>query len=182
MPTLTPSQAVILGFIVAPILFVASAYFTRATPRRILGGLAGGVAYAVSTFGWDRVAAGIGWWYYPFDPTVSGQVLALYAPAGLVSGGAFGLIGWRVTRRFGKRGLAAFLVAWGVWGTLHDVGGSALFASSHLMIFQPGPIPVAAAFLNYATCGALAQLAVWLVAGPTRADRLARTGCGRGIQ
>ena len=175
MPTLTPSQALLIGIIVAPTLFALSAYFTRANARRIVGALAGAVAYGVLTFAWDRVAAVVGWWHYPFDPTVTSQMLPLYIPAGLVAGGAFGLVGWRVVRRFGWQGLSAFLFVWGVWGVIHDFGGSAAFASSNLMVFGPGLIPVVADFLNYVTCGALAQLAIRLVAGPANADPLART-------
>lgn len=41
MFTLTPQQALLIGFIVAPILFALCAYFTRAAVRRIAGALAG---------------------------------------------------------------------------------------------------------------------------------------------
>jgi hypothetical protein len=41
MPTLAPIQALSIEFVVAQILFVASAYFTRADRRRIVGALAG---------------------------------------------------------------------------------------------------------------------------------------------
>lgn len=42
MPTLTPLQPLSIGLVVAPLLFLASAYFTRANRRRIVGALAGG--------------------------------------------------------------------------------------------------------------------------------------------
>jgi hypothetical protein len=174
MPTLTHTQTLIIGMIVGPLLFVASAYLTRARGRQILGGAAGAVAYGLATFTWDQVAAIAGWWHYPFDPQATGQVLTLDLIAGVVAGGAFGLLGWRLTGRFGWRGLAGFLVAWSIWGAVHDVGGSALFADSNLMIFSRGLGPVVADLLNYATCGALAQLAIRLVARPAPAGPLMR--------
>jgi hypothetical protein len=60
-------------------------------------------------------------------------------------------------------------------GVIHDVGGSAVFADSNLMVFESGPSPLIADFLNYVTCGAFAQLAIRLVAGPADADPLRRT-------
>jgi hypothetical protein len=57
---------------------------------------------------------------------------------------------------------------------IHDVVGSAAFASSNLMVFGQGIVPVLADWVVYATCGALAQLAMWLVAGPPEADPLVR--------
>lgn len=175
MPVVTPVQALGIGWVVAPLLFLASAYFTRASRRRIVGALAGAMAYAALTYLWDLVAAVAGWWHYPFDPTITGRMLALYVPAGLVAGGAFGLVGWRSTRRFGWQGLAVFLLGWGLWGAVHDIGGSAVFASSQLMVFASGLTPVVADFLNYASCGAVAQLAIRLVAGPADPDLLRRT-------
>jgi hypothetical protein len=172
MPIVTPAEALAIGFVIAPLLFAVSAFLTRATGRRIAGGLAGSGAYALSTYLWDRVAGLAGWWHYPFDPSITGRMLALYIPAGIVSRGAFGLIGWRLTRRFGWPGQAAFLLGWGLWGAIHDLGGSVLFASSDLMVFTPGPTPAVADFLNYATCGALAQLAIRLVGGPAAAGSL----------
>jgi hypothetical protein len=175
MPTLTPSLAFIIGFIVAPVLFALSAYFTRAPARGIIGALAGAVAYSTLNIIWDRLAAAAGWWVYPFASTWV-DTLPLYIPAGLVAGGAFGLVGWRVSRRWPKgRGLVAFLLVWGVWGVIHDFGGLAITGATNLMTFGPGLAPVIADFLTYVTCGALAQLAMRLVAGPASADPLART-------
>src|SRR5258708_24193560 len=111
MPTLTLPQVLTIGYIVAPVLFARSAYFTRATRRRVAGALVAAVAYAAGNIIWDRLAAAAGgWWTYPFLHGWVETVL-LYIPAGLVAGGAFGLIGWRVSRRWpGGRGLLAFLL------------------------------------------------------------------------
>ena len=172
---ITPSLAFTIGFIVAPVLFVLSAYFTRAQPPRIAAALVGAVAYSALNIIWDRVAAAAGWWVFPFAPTWVDTV-PLYIPAGLVAGGAFGLVGWRVSRRWpGGRGLLVFLLVWGVWGVIHDFGGVALTRATNLLTFGPGPAPIIADFFTYVTCGTLAQAAIRLVAGPAGADPLART-------
>jgi hypothetical protein len=41
MPILTSSQALLIGFIVAPTLFIVCAYLTHATRRHILGAMVG---------------------------------------------------------------------------------------------------------------------------------------------
>lgn len=46
MPILTPSQALLIGLVVAPSLFAISAYFTHATRRHILGAVVGAGLYA----------------------------------------------------------------------------------------------------------------------------------------
>lgn len=170
---LTPSQSFLIGFIVAPILFLTSAYFTRATRWRIVGALVGAVAYSTLNIIWDRVAATVGWWAFPFAPTWV-ETVPLYIPAGLVAGGAFGLIGWHVIRRWGAWGLVAFLLIWGVWGVIHYYGGLLITQANNLLTFGPGIVPAIADFFTYATCGALAQLAIRLVAGPANADLIAR--------
>ena len=169
---LTPQQALIIGGVVSPIILVVIAFFTRASKRRFVGALVGAVAYGVLNFALDRLAFAAGWWQYPAWAS-SGQLLFLYIPAGIV-GGAFGLIGWRVMRRFSWRGLIGFLLVWSVWGVIHDVGGSAAFASSNFMVFGSGIVPLLADVAVFAACGAVAQVAIWLVAGPPHADRLAR--------
>ncbi len=175
MFTLLPSQALLIGFIVAPALFVISAYFTRATPRRIFGALVGAITYSTVNYVWDRAAAAFGWWTYPAWLGNGQLPLTIYLLAGLVGGGAFGLVGWRIIRRWGWKGFGAFLLFWTVYAILHDYGGSKLFASSGLMIFGPGSIPIIADVLLYWVLNAAPQASIWFVAGPPKAGPLART-------
>ena len=71
MPVLTHAQTLIIGAIVAPVLFAASILLTGARGRQILGGVAGAAAYGFATFTWDHIAAIEGWWHYPYDPSAT---------------------------------------------------------------------------------------------------------------
>ena len=92
MFVLTPAQALLIGFIVAPSLFALSAYFTRAARKRVIAALFAAVAFGLANLVWDQVAFRMGWWSYPAFQKNDWWML-LYLPAGLVSGGAFGLVG-----------------------------------------------------------------------------------------
>src|SRR5438105_340625 len=154
MFVLTPIQALVTGFVVAPSIFIACAYFTRASTRRVAGALAGAAAYGALNVLWDEVAFANGWWQYPAWSVLEPWWRLLYIPVGLI-GGANALIGWRVLRRFGARGWLVFLGAWTLWGGLHDLGGSQLFASSNFMVFGSGVAPVLADLAEFASCAAL---------------------------
>ena len=172
MFTQTPQEALIIGAVVSPLILMVIAYFTRASTRRLVGALAGACAYGALNYALDRVAFAAGWWQYPAWAS-SSLLPLLYIPAGIV-GGAVCLIGWRAMQRFGWRGLVVFLIVWSVWGVIHDVGGTAAFANNNFMVFGSGIVPLLADMTVFATCAALAQWAMWLVAGPPRADQLAR--------
>ena len=163
MPVLTPSQALLIGFIVAPSLFVLCAYFTKATSRHVLGAVLGVGVYALVEYVWDRAAAIYGWWTYPAWTANGRFPLTGYLLAGIVGGGAMGLIGWRIIRRWHGKGLAAFLGFWVLYAIVHDYGGSRLFASSNLMAFGPGPVPILANMLWYITGNALPQIPIWMI-------------------
>ena len=177
MFTLTPQQALLIGFIVAPILFALCAYFTRANVRRIIGALVEAVAYGAINYSWDQAAAHFGWWSYPAWLGTGRAPVTLYVLASIV-GGAMGLIGWRIVRRWGAKGLVGFLLFWAAYAVVHDYGGSKAFASSQLMVFGPGPSPIISIILWYITGNAAVLLAIRLVGGPSGADTLARTKPG----
>ncbi len=160
MPVITSSTVLLIGFIVAPVLFGLSAWLTHAPWRRILGALVGAGLYALVNFLWDRMASAAGWWTYPGWSASVLFPLTGYILAGIVGGGAFGLVGWRIIRRWRWKGLAGFLLFWAFYALLHDVGGSRLFASSALMVFGPGPVPILADVLWYITGNAVPQGAI----------------------
>ena len=166
MPVLTPAQALLIGSIVAPLLFILSSVLTNASRRHILGALVGAVLYGAANYSWDRVAAATGWWTYP-SWSESGQFpLAGYIVASIVGGGAFGLVGWRIVKRWRWKGLTAFLLFWAGYAIVHDYGGSLLFASSGLMHFGAGPVPILANVLWYVSGNALPQAAIWYFGEP----------------
>ena len=108
------TQILILASCVYLSMLAATIYFTRATTRRVLGALAGGVAVAVVGAGVEAFAHAQGWWRYTADDTPYGPV-ALY-PALVMIFAFLAMIGWVVTRRFGWRGVAVFLAVLAVAG------------------------------------------------------------------
>ena len=149
---------------------VATVYFTRATARRVAGAFMGGIAVGVVGVGLESLAHSAGWWRYPSVETPYGPPL-MY-PALVLLWAGFALVGWRVTRRFGWRGQAAFLGAATILGTLRDYGVAAWLLG--FIVFAPGIGPVLADAACWAGTVALAQLVMRLVAGPVRGDPLAR--------
>lgn len=155
------------------VALVAVVYFTRATARRAAGALLGGIAVAVVGVGVETLAHRQGWWRYPSVETPYGPPL-MYPIVVLIFAG-LALIGWRVARRFGWRGQAAFLVAVALLGTLRDYAVAAWFLQ--FIVFAPGIKPVLPVLVDIACWGgltALAQAVMRLVAGSAQSDRLAR--------
>src|SRR5437773_1749100 len=113
---------------------VVTACLTRATRRRVIGALIGGVAVGIVGVGIECVAHAMGWWRYPFVETAYGPPL-IY-PVVVFLFAALALIGWRVTRRFGWRGQAAFLSAVTIVGTLRDYRIAAWLPQ--FIVFAPG--------------------------------------------
>jgi hypothetical protein len=142
MATFTIAQFTIFSLIAAPLLFALSAYLTRATPRRVAGALLGGLGFGAANLIWDIVAYHTGWWHYPFT-TAPYAALPLYLADGLFYGAAVGLIGWRVTRRSGRRGLLVFVALFTLYGMVRDFGGAAATHNAYL-IFGAGLVPVLA--------------------------------------
>jgi len=160
-------QLILLASCVYLTFLVATVYFTRATLRRVLGAVAGGVAVAVAGVGVEILCQALGFWRYPSDDTGYGPPL-MY-PVIVLLWAVYSLIGWRVLRRFGWRGEAVFLTVVTVVGTLR-VAGQAL----GLIALAPGIGTVLVDAACWAGLTAWAQAVMRLVAGPARGDRLAR--------
>jgi hypothetical protein len=164
------THILILAWCVYGSLLIAAIYFTRATTRRVLGALAGGGAVALLGTGIEALGHSRGLWRYTADDTPIGP-LAMY-PLLVVAFAFLALIGWRVIRRFGMRGLVVFLSILAVVGTLRDylVAGSLM----NLVVFAPGLGLVILDLLLWAGLTALAIAVMRLVSGRSRADGLAR--------
>ena len=158
-------KALLSAAALSALLFAAVAYFTRAARRRIIGVLIGAIASIPLLLFNHWLAAKMGWWETPPMPPAG-----LFSAA-LVFWGAFGLIGWRVIRRWGTPGLIVFLVLYSLLGLASDFG----YASSGLVVFGPAPMSYFTDLLAYASTAVLVQLVMRLIAGPAGSDALART-------
>jgi hypothetical protein len=167
---MNPQHLLLTGTGAYLVFLCAAVYFTRATARRVLGALAGGLAVAVVGFGVELVCQAVGLWHYPSDDTGRGPLL-MY-PLLVLIWAVLALIGWRVVRRFGWRGEVVFLTVVTLQGTLRDYfeAGQAL----GMIALTPGLTTVLVDIVCWAGLTALAQAVMWLVAGPAAADRLAR--------
>jgi hypothetical protein len=172
MANFSIAQFTVFSLIAAPLLFALSAYLTRAKPRRLAGALVGGLGFGAANLAWDVVAYHTSWWHYPFT-TAPYAAPPLYLADGLFYGSAVGLIGWRVTRRFGPRGLLVFLALFTLYGMARDFGGAAATHHAYI-IFGAGALPVVADGASWLVDQALAQGLMRLVAGPAPSDWLAR--------
>jgi hypothetical protein len=163
-------QLILLASCVYFVVLAATVYFTRATIRRVLGAVAGGVAVAVVGLGVEVLCQSLGFWRYPSDETGYGPPL-MY-PVLVLYWAVLSLIGWRVIRRFSWRGELVFLAAVTVQGTLRDYfeAGQAL----GVIVLAPGLATLLVDAACWAGLTALAQVVMRLVAGPAAADRLAR--------
>jgi len=150
-------------------LLAATAFFTRATWRRFLGALAGGVTVAVVGVGVEILAHTFGIWRYPSTDQPYGPLL-MY-PLGVMVFTLLALLGWRTMRRFGWRGEIVFLTSLVVIATLRDflTAGKVGF-----IVFAPGPLTVLVDAACWIAMTALAQVMMRVVAGPADSDRLAR--------
>jgi hypothetical protein len=153
------------------IMFAVIAFFTRAGIRRIMGALISAIPIIPLVLIYDTIAARFGWWYYPSFP--SGHApLAWYLATALGYGGAFGLIGWRIIRRWAMPGLVTFIVFFSVFGIARDYAYS---MTTQIIIFGNGPIPLLADLFSYASAIIIVQLLMRWIVGPAQSDALART-------
>jgi hypothetical protein len=120
--------------------------------------------------GVETLAHTMGWWHYPRIETPYGPLL-MY-PAAILIIAVLALIGWRVTRRFGWRGQATFLIALAIVGPLRDYGWAS--RSSEIIVFAPGIGPVLVDAACWAGLVGLGKVVMRLVAGPVKSDALAR--------
>jgi hypothetical protein len=179
MPTLSFDQLQIV--VVAASLFLLGIiiYFTLATPRRVAGALIGGLGFGALNVAWDEAAFYAGWWHYPFTMAPY-ATLPLYLADAVFYGAGVALVGWRVNRRFGGRGLLLFLLLFTVYGIARDFGGAAATHHAYI-IFGVGVLLVLADAAAWAIDAALAQLLMRLVVGPAAAEPLARPSKGHHI-
>jgi hypothetical protein len=148
---------------------VLVAVLTRATPRRIAGALAGGVAAGVVTLAMVALGERLGIWYMAitWEPYFMTLMMIVSSLCGFIF-----LITWRITRRFGWRGLAVFLAVMAVIGPPRDYWYMRQFPEWGS--YAPGIAPVLAISAAYVVLILVGHGVMRLVAGPAGEDRLAR--------
>ena len=153
------------------IVVIAVAYFTRATARRLVGALVAGAVISVVGLGIIVLGERVGWWHMVIDWEPYHLTLLLI---GLAECAFIYLLTWRIARRFGSRGLAMSVVGAAIIGPPRDYWYMAKFPEWGA--YAPGPAPVIAIAATYALIVGLGHAVMWLVAGPSTADQLARRG------
>jgi uncharacterized membrane protein len=165
---MTTQQLHIFNLIYLGIL-VLVAILTRATPRRIAGALAGGAAVGVLLLGIVTLGERIGLWQMAI--TWEPYFLTLMMIDSALCVFVF-LITWWIARRFGWRGLAVVLVVLVIIGPPRDYWYMRQFPEWGS--YAPGVAPVLAISATYVVLVLVGHGVMRLVAGPARADRLAR--------
>jgi hypothetical protein len=153
------------------VALLAAIYFTRATSRRIVGALAGGVIVALMVMGAIAVCESFGWWRIPSTETPYFNLLLFLGLA--ISSSPIYLVTWRLARRFGWRGLAVFIAAVGIIGPPRDYLIAKKFPE--WMVFSPGAAPIIADCVTYIAIVAVGHAVMRIISGPAGGDLLART-------
>jgi hypothetical protein len=166
---MTPQQLHLFNGIYLVVLVVV-AVLTRATARRIAGALAGAAAFGVVALGIIALGERVGWWHMAitWEPFFITLLLLDFTLGAFIY-----LITWRVARRFSWRGLAVIVGVLAVGGPVRDYSYMARFPEWGA--YAPGVAPVLAVAATYIVMVILGHGVMRLIAGPARADRLARS-------
>jgi hypothetical protein len=164
------TQQIILWSCVYLVELAVVVFFTRPTARRLLGALVGGAAAGLLALGAITLCEALGWWQIPFTSTP--YFLLLFYLALSIWPAPVYLITWRLARRFGRRGLAVFVIGVALVGPPRDYLIAARFPK--WMVFAPGVLPILADAATYVGIIVVGHMVMRLVAGPANQDRLAR--------
>jgi hypothetical protein len=150
-------------------ILVVVAVLTRATARRIAGAMVGGAGVGVLLLGVVVLGEQVGLWHMAlnWEPYFLALLLINCALCAYVF-----LITWRIARRFGWRGLAVAVLGAAVIGPPRDYWYMKHFPEWGA--YAPGVAPVLAISATYVLFILVGHAVMRLVAGPARADRLAR--------
>jgi hypothetical protein len=151
------------------VVSVVVAILTRAPGRRIAGALAGGAAAGVVLTGIIAFGERVRWWHLAltWEPYFLTLMLIDFTVCAFIF-----LITWRIARRFGGRGLAVVLLVLAVIGPPRDYWYMSRFPEWGS--YGPGIAPVLAISASYVILVLVGHGVMRLIAGPARADKLAR--------
>jgi hypothetical protein len=153
----------------AIVLLVVVSILTRATARRVAGALAGGAAAGVVVLSIIALGEEVGWWHMAI--TWEPYFLALLWIDFALSAFPF-LITWRITRRFGWRGLGVAVASAAAIGPSRDRWYMQRFPEWGT--YRPGIAPVLAISATYVLLLVAGHGVMRLVAGSARGSPLAR--------
>jgi hypothetical protein len=152
------------------LLFCVVAFFTRATPRRVAGALSGVVVFTAISAPIDTVGLRTGLWSYPSCIDPPHPPLLAYVGQALEFVGCIALIGWRVQRRFGARGVAWLAAVVCTLGAVRDFSVAA--ALPQVMHMGPLPGSLIADLLAWGVVVSVSLCVMRIVSGPARSDPL----------
>jgi hypothetical protein len=165
------TNILITSIAITAILFLIVAFFSRARLRRIVGVLLVSIPIIPLVMFYDKIASQFGWWHYP-SVTAATAPLAWYVAVALGYGAAFGLVGWRIIRRWETRGSLSFLLIFSMFGVGRDLVYS---MTTQFIVFGPGPLPLLADLFAYGSSAVVVQLLMRWIVGSAQSDQLART-------
>jgi len=150
-------------------IFLAVAFFTRPTLRRLVGAVTGGAAVGVVALAIIVLGEHVGWWHMAitWEP---GYLILMWLDFALC--GFIFLVTWRIARRFGGRGLVAAAIAVAIIGPPRDRWYLERFPEWGA--YAPGIAPVLAVAATYVLLGVVGHGVMRLTAGPASSDQLAR--------
>jgi hypothetical protein len=152
------------------LLFSVVAFFTRATPRRVVGALCSVAVFTALSAPIDTVGLRTGLWSYPSCIDPPHPSLLVYVGQAFEFVGCVALVGWRVQRRFGARGVAVLAAVVCTLGTVRDFSVAA--ALPQVMRLGPLPGSLIADVLAWGIVVSVALGVMRIVSGPARSDPL----------
>ncbi len=161
-------QQLILIICAYSIIMIVVIYFTRPTLSRTGGALAGGAVGGCLLLILFILGSVYGFWRTSL--TSKPGMLILFFISIVISLAPIYLCTWRVSRRFGYRGLVIFLGVVALIAPFRDY----LIASKYpqWMAFKSGVVPIFADATTYVVIIVLGHAVMHFVAGPSHKDRL----------
>ncbi len=151
-------------------VFGIVALLTRAGARRLAGAVCSVLLFTAISAPIDNFGARWGLWSYPSCANPPHPPLAVYVGQAFVFVGTIALIGWRVQRRFGTRGVLWLTAIVCTVGLVRDLSVAARLPN--VIRFGPMPISAIADVGAWAIVVLVALSVTRMVAGPAYADAL----------
>ena len=148
-------------------LFAGAAYVSQAQTLRAASSIVGGAIFSAFV---TAIPISMGWRRFVHLEHSTQALWLLYA-IGVPFGGILALAGWRIARRLGWLGLAAFVIVASIGFPIRE---RLYLSAAHLMVVVPGTVPWIAYTLSWACALLLSHSIMRLMAGRAVDDRLAR--------